>query len=174
MRKTGDTPTPGFPGGTERSVTYGTDQQGSREEEEDSSPAGGGAAVNSSARSLPLVRGPAQSGAVMSGGRLPRGAGRPRNGRGPQYVGQVGEGVPRPGGSGLAVEADTSEPSAAESGPGGEDESRRPQAAPSRRGDPEDQPVPAARTVSAGEPRNGAPHLTRAPAPQGTSSQTPA
>ena len=170
----GDTPTPGFPGGTERSVTYGTDQQDSREEEEGPRPAGGGTAVNSSARSLPLVRGPAQSGAVMSGGRLPRGAGRPRNGRGPQYVGQVGEGVPRPGGSGLAVEADTSEPSAAESGPGGEDESRRPQAAPSRRGDPEDQPVPAARTVSAGEPRNGAPHLTRAPAPQDTSSQTPA
>jgi len=110
----------------------------------------------------------------MFGGKLPRGAGGPRNGGGPQHLVQVGEVVPRPGRSGLAVQVGRSEPSEAESCAGGEDESHRAQAAPSRLGNQENQPVSAARVVSAGEPGDGSPHLTRATAPQEASPQAPA
>jgi hypothetical protein len=41
----------------------------------------------------------------MFGGKFPRGAGGPRNAGGPQHLVQVGEGVPRPRGSKVAVKA---------------------------------------------------------------------
>jgi hypothetical protein len=44
LRKRGNTPTPWFPGGTERSVTYGRNKRSSREEEEEDPPPEGGGA----------------------------------------------------------------------------------------------------------------------------------
>jgi hypothetical protein len=168
----GDTPKPRFPRGTERSVTDGRDQRGSREE--DPPPEGGGATDNPSARSFPPVRSPAQSRSALSGRKLPRPAGGPRNGRGPQHLVQVGAGIPRAGRSRLTVPAGTARQSAAEDGGRGEDESRRVEASSSRLGHPEDQPVSAARVVSAGEPRNGSPHVARAAASQKTPAQASA
>src|SRR5208337_821068 len=156
----GNTPKPRFLEGTERSVTYGRYRQSSRQEEEGPPPEGGGATVNLSAPSFSSVRGPAQSGPVMSGGKLPRAAGGPRNGRRQKHFVQVGKAVPRPGRSGLAVQVGRSEPSAAESGGGGEDRSRRTQASSSRLGHQEDQPVSAADVVSTGEPGDGSPDVT--------------
>ncbi len=170
----GDTPTPRFPGGTERSVTHGEDRQGRREAEAEPGAAEGNAAGGWGAPPRPPVRGPAQSGAALPGGRVPPQAGRPRTRRRLQYARGVGAPVSRRGGSGPAGEADTAAPAAPESGPGGEGGGRRPQAAPPRGGDPEDQPVPAARAVPAGEPGDGAPHPARAPAPQEATPQTPA
>src|SRR5271157_3168032 len=110
----------------------------------------------------------------MFGGKLPRGAGGPRNGGGPKYLVQVGEVVPRPGGSGLAVPVGRSESSEAESCGGGEDESCRTQASLSRPGNQENQPVSAAGVVSAGEPGDGSPDVTSAAVAQKTYAQAPA
>jgi hypothetical protein len=59
LRKRGNTPERWFPGGTERSVTYGRYQRSSREEEGDPPPEGGDATVKSSASSFLSVRGAA-------------------------------------------------------------------------------------------------------------------
>lgn len=142
----------------------------SKEEEEDPPPEGGGAAVHLFACSLPSV---ATQSAAMFGGKLPPGAGGPRNGRGPQHLVQVGEVVPGPRGSGLAGEAATSEPSEAESSAGAEDQGRRIEAAPSQAGDPENQPAPAADVVSAGEPGDRTPDLTGAATAEEASPQAP-
>ena len=161
----------GSRGGPLRSVTHGRERQGSREEEEAVPlPAAGG---KSPAPSHPPVRAPAESGAALSRGRLPRQAGRPRARRRLQYARGVGAPVSRAGGSGPAGEGTVAEPEAP-GGRGGEAAGRRAEAAPSRVGDSENQPVPAAGVVPAREPGDRAPHVTRAPAPQDAAPQTPA